>query len=164
MGLIQDLIAMDEGRIDKATYVWPRFIDYAKVSATACREISTLVEKYAENSDIAAPVIRHVIPETPQHRQIARQVDLRLAQRQFYAAQRAIAAKAHEDSLRLQLQPILDFLRAARRKGFESPHNESELFTCLGSVRATLDIVEAMVVGDVDLDMTESDTEEESGS
>ncbi|KAJ6536533.1 hypothetical protein DFH09DRAFT_1091287 [Mycena vulgaris] len=64
--------------------------------------------------------------------------------------------------IKMRLEPIYAFLRAARRteaEQFNFPYTDQQLLQSLATVRHALDAVEDMVRGNTDLDVTEPETE-----
>ncbi|KAJ6632071.1 hypothetical protein B0H10DRAFT_1937779 [Mycena sp. CBHHK59/15] len=106
---LADLIAMNNGCIDKASYKWPS-IDYKEVSMETCQAIFSLL---GEKTNVLS--YAQVIPETPRHQQIGRHLDAVLAECQYFAKQHVFAAQTLDECLKKDLEPIFNFLRAACR-------------------------------------------------
>jgi hypothetical protein len=141
-------------------FEWPS-IDYEQVDTETCQKIFSLV---GTQKTIDSPDYRNVVPETPQHVQIARHIDSILMERQYRAKKRVFAAQTLDERIRKDLEPIFDFLRAARRTGtehFTFPHPKHKLLQNLASAEQALYTIADMVRGneDIDLDATEPDSE-----
>ncbi|KAJ7909539.1 hypothetical protein B0H13DRAFT_1877593 [Mycena leptocephala] len=147
---------LNNGDIHKAGYQW-QSIDYKEVSTETCEAILSLTGGKTNVRGYAP-----VIPETPRHQQIGRHVDAVLAERQYFVKQRVFAAQNLDECLRKDLEPVFNFLRAARRSPDEHiifPDTERRILVSLDAVRATLAKVEDMVIGNSDLDATSPDSE-----
>ncbi|KAJ7821247.1 hypothetical protein B0H13DRAFT_2377468 [Mycena leptocephala] len=86
------------------------------------------------------------VPETPTHEQIARHIDVTVAERNYFAARRILEAKALDEAIKKHL-PQIEFPQTAQR-----------LVENLQCLRDLLNELEDMVVGSEDADMTESDS------
>ena len=98
------------------------------------------------------------VPETPAHEQIARHIDVTVAERNYFATRRILEAKALDEAIKKHLQPLFAFLQAARRPQIEFPQTAQRLVENLQCLRDLLNELEDMVVGSEDADMTESDS------
>ncbi|KAJ6593287.1 hypothetical protein B0H19DRAFT_1246080 [Mycena capillaripes] len=154
--LIEEIRAINKGQIDKEGFTWPSF-DYDQVSTETCQALLALIGKPTKiraHTDITA---------TPRHERIARHLDSVLATRQYFAKKRAFDAQNLNDCLSKDLEPIFNFLRAARRSAeeqFTFPDAEHTILHSLNAVRKALDRVEDMVIGSGDLEETAPDTED----
>ncbi|KAJ7475345.1 hypothetical protein B0H11DRAFT_2235663 [Mycena galericulata] len=148
---------MDEGIIKEASYNWP-LIDYDQVATKTCETIGSLLDNKAK-----ARRYNQVIPETPQRQRIVRRINAIVAERQHLAAKRVFEAQVLNDRLKNDMENIYQFLRTARRtpnEQFTFPNGPEEVLGSLASVRVALNAVEDMVVGNMDLDETEADSED----
>ncbi len=101
---------------------------------------------------------RQLIPETPEHEQIRRDINLHLTRRKYIAASRIVEAKKLETSIRKHVEPLYIFLRAARKDPLTFPIPALQLWEDLVSVRRALDGVENLLSGNADLEATEPDS------
>ncbi|KAJ6602963.1 hypothetical protein B0H10DRAFT_1958032 [Mycena sp. CBHHK59/15] len=92
---------------------------------------------------------------------IARRIDLHLAVRNLDTSQRIVRAQDLEDSIRDDLQPLYNFLRAARRNESRFPDPARSLLESLACVRKALDDIEEMVKGNADFEVTEPDSDDQ---
>ncbi|KAJ7144086.1 hypothetical protein C8R44DRAFT_725072 [Mycena epipterygia] len=137
---------------------WPS-IDYRQVSTETCQKLSSLV-----GSNSQAPGHLHADPQTPRHQQIAQQIDFVLAEHEYLAKKCVFAAQTLDGQIRMDLEPIYKFLRAAHRtdtEQFDFPDTDRSVLARIASVRGALDEVEDMVMGNSDLAISEDNTEAE---
>ncbi|KAJ6545871.1 hypothetical protein DFH09DRAFT_1282089 [Mycena vulgaris] len=150
--LIQDI---KKGNIHRDS-LWPS-IDYDHVSTPTCQTIFSLIDPKKSTRGNS-----QIIPETPRKQQISRQLDCLLAERAYLVKKRISEAQDLNARIKMRLEPIYTFLRAARRteaEQFNFPYTDQQLLQSLATVRHALDAVEDMVRGNTDLDVTEPETE-----
>ncbi|KAJ7851763.1 hypothetical protein B0H13DRAFT_1904921 [Mycena leptocephala] len=158
---VQDMIAMNEGKIDRDSYEWPnpKSIDYDTVPYETWQKILGLLRSNdsTEQLNIVSGVPG---PETPTHKQIARHVDFTIAERNYFTARRIIQAKELDEAIREHLKPLFAFLQAARQQDlqFKFPEPAQRLVGKLECLRDLLNQLEDMMAGSIDSDVTEPDS------
>ncbi|KAJ6481113.1 hypothetical protein C8R45DRAFT_1100671 [Mycena sanguinolenta] len=169
---IERVNANDRSESKKFTlYKWPiGTIDYEHVSMPTLEKLNSLIQPLCppesavySNPQTPTQKRRHVFPQTPAQTQIAREIDVELSKWKFHAASRAVQAKKIEETIQEQVECLYHLLRAIRRQDFPSHAPTSDtIIHSIASMRRVLDEIEDMALdGDVDLDMTEPDTEDE---
>ncbi|KAF7364204.1 hypothetical protein MSAN_01079800 [Mycena sanguinolenta] len=151
-------------------YKWPvDMIDYEHVSTPTLEKLSSLIQPLCppqsavySNPQTPTQKRRRVFPETPAQTQIAREIDVQLIGRKFHNASRIIQAKKIEKTIQTHVERLYDLLRAIRREDFPSHAPTSDtVVDSIASMRQALDDIEDILNADIDLDVTEPDTEDE---
>ncbi|KAJ7135055.1 hypothetical protein C8R43DRAFT_1132965 [Mycena crocata] len=142
------LTRISAGKISADSYVWPApdSIDYAQVSAKTCKDLLDLLRGTKKVKRVRKELgVRP--PETPVKEQIARHIDYHLTEKEYLAAKRRLEAPGLDETLRISLMPIFDFLQAARQVTTEMvyPHTKLQLQGALSNVREALDEMEDMM-------------------
>ncbi|KAF7334924.1 hypothetical protein MVEN_02242100 [Mycena venus] len=146
-----------EGEVDKNSYSWPS-IDFDQVSTETCKTIFELVGKDPEVRDYAD------VTETPRRERIARHLGSVIIEREFLIKNRAFTAQNCDAALKRDLEPIFNFLRAARRSPAEQfifPTPTPRILASIAALRVALDKIEDLVVGSSDEDATAPDSDVE---
>ncbi|KAF7368231.1 hypothetical protein MVEN_00143100 [Mycena venus] len=146
-----DLLGMLNGQLSRDRYNWLKegSIDYEQVSTPVSNRIVCLLGENPDNS-----------PDTPKKTQIQRQINLVVSEKAFTIARRVVQAKALETALHTSVDPVFDFLKAAKQPvlEFEFPCPEQDLLALLAAAHNKLNKVANMVKGSIDFAMTESDS------
>ncbi|KAJ7676830.1 hypothetical protein DFH06DRAFT_1428698 [Mycena polygramma] len=169
---IEDLAVMNEGLEDRKTFTWP-ILDYSKLSSSTLGRMSVLLAdlgvRFPEKPTAHSTPVRNrhhtPIPETPHHIQIARLVDLQLAQRSFSVAFRKVQAKTLETDLRAHAKCLYKFLQAACQDSNETivyPSKGAHVVESIAAIRRTLEGIEDIMKVNMDKEATEPDSEDDA--
>ncbi|KAJ6456836.1 hypothetical protein DFH09DRAFT_1115987 [Mycena vulgaris] len=153
---INDIRRINGGKLNRDSYKWPT-IDYDQVSTETCKEIRALIGDQPQYRGYSP-----VTPETPRHEKIRRKLGLVLTEREYLVKKRVDMAQTIPEDISKHLEPVHQFLRAARRTDAEQinfPDTPQHLLRHINAVRKALDAVEDMVIGCIDADVTEPDSE-----
>ncbi|KAJ7754677.1 hypothetical protein DFH07DRAFT_773664 [Mycena maculata] len=148
---LHEIRSMKKSAIDSYQWPesWPESIEYDEVSTRTCNDILGLI------APTAAPGRwdTRATPKTPKHKRIARKIKHSIDKRNLAASRHIMEAQSLNDRIDRSLDPIVQFLRAARRTEgdqFNFPFPEEILLAEINSIRGALDAVEAMVVGNTE--------------
>ncbi|KAJ7121948.1 hypothetical protein C8R43DRAFT_1032637, partial [Mycena crocata] len=132
-------------------------LDYDYVSTATCEEIHGLIYKQAKYRGFSANG-----PVTPPRVELAWKIDAVITQRRADESRRALDSQNLAKLIAINMVPINNFLRAARRADHQDvnfPLPANQLLNHLNTLRQALTKVEQLIGGNADADFTEPDTE-----
>ncbi|KAJ7159505.1 hypothetical protein C8R46DRAFT_1224097 [Mycena filopes] len=160
---LRDLVAMDKGDLGverhHCSYHWPRSIQYENVSSPVRNNIRQFLP--ANTGSDTRPFGQRSMPETPQSKKIARELDVAITAAPHQRAKRVLRAQELEEALKLDLELVYDFLRAAREREVHFPRGEETIVATITRIRESLDEIERMVRRIPDSGATDAGTDTE---